>query len=105
MDYLKAKKYEVIWLNSFKQELSHIYHYLSVKFNNNSIVKRFHKKVLNQLSYLSYYPNIYQKINHPKNVRRITVDKYVILYTVDEIQQKVYILHIFHGTQDYFNKF
>jgi len=105
MGYLKAKKYEVIWLNSFKQELSHIYHYLFVKFNNILIVKRFHKKILNRLFYLSHYPNLYQKINHHKNVRRVTVDKYVILYTVDETEKRVYILHIFHGNQDYFNKF
>ena len=32
MGYLKDKKYEVIWLNSFKQELSPIYYYLYVKF-------------------------------------------------------------------------
>ncbi|MBQ8042791.1 MAG: type II toxin-antitoxin system RelE/ParE family toxin [Clostridia bacterium] len=104
MDYLKAKKYKVIWLNSFKQELSHIYRYLSVKFNNDLIIKRFHKKVLNQLFYLSYYSNIYQKIEHPKNIRRVTVDKYVVLYTIDDIQKNVYILHNFHGNQDYFNK-
>ena len=105
MDYLKARKYEVIWLNSFKQELSHIYNYLSKDLNNHSIVKKIHKKILNSLFYLSYYPNIYQKIDHPKNVRRITIEKYIILYTVDDIKQKVYILHIFHGSQDYLAKF
>lgn len=104
MGYLKAKKYEVIWLNSFKQELSHIYHYITVKFNNHSIVKRFHKKVLNSLFYLSYYPNIYQKIDYYKNVRKITIDKYVVLYTIDETKKTVYVLHIFHGNQDYLNK-
>ncbi len=104
MDYLKAKKYEVIWLNSFKQELSHIYHYLSINLNNRLIVKRLHKKVLNSLFYLSYSPNIYQKIEHSNNVRKITIDKYVVMYTVDEKLRKVYILHIFHGNQDYLSK-
>lgn len=104
MDYLKAKRYDVMWLNSFKEELSHIYHYISVNLNNHVSVKKLHKKILNSLFYLSYYPQIYQKIDHPKNIRRIPIEKYVILYSVDDINQKIYIMHIFHGNQNYLDK-
>ena len=104
MDYPNVKKYEVIWLNSFKNELSHIYNYLSVNLNEHSVAKKLHKKILNSLYYLSYYPNIYQKINHRKNIRRIPIDKYVILYTVDNLKKQVFLLHIFYGNQNYLNK-
>ena len=89
MDYLKARIYEVIWLNSFKQELSHIYNYLSKDSNDHLIVKKFHKKN-SKIFILFIILSQYISKNRPsKNVRRITIDKYVVLYTVDEIEQKV----------------
>ena len=104
MECLSNKRYEVIWLNSFKDELSHIYHYLSKELNEPYIVNKFHRKVFNSLSYLSYYPEIYQKINHNKNIRRIPIDKYVILYTIDNHKKRVFILHIIHGNNNYLEK-
>lgn len=104
MDYLENKKYKVIWLNSFKDELSHIYHYLSENLNEFSITNNFHRKVFKALSNLSYFPEMYQKINHEKNIRRITIDKYVILYTVDDNTGQVFILHIFHSSQNYLDR-
>lgn len=104
MDCLKANKYEVIWLNSFKDELSHMYNYFSINLNENGIAAKFHKKVINSLSHLSYYPELYQKINHSKEIRRIPIGKYVIFYTINRFKKQVFILHIFHGNQNYFNK-
>ena len=66
MDYLENKKYKVIWLNSFKDELSHIYHYLSENLNEFSITNNSHSKVFKSLSNLSYFTEMYQKTNHTK---------------------------------------
>lgn len=102
MDYLKTNKFEVIWLNSFTDELSYIYNYFSTNLNENSIINKFHRKILKSLSYLSYYPEIYQKINHPtKEIRRIPIDKYVILYSLDKVSKRVFLPQVSNSSIQY----
>lgn len=83
MDYLENRKYKIIWLNSFRRELSHIYYYLSKILKKPSIANSFHRKVYQTLSTLSYFPERYQKIYGNKNIRKIPIDNYIILYTVN----------------------
>lgn len=83
MDYLENRKYKIIWLNNFRHELSHIYYYLSKILKEPSIANNFHRKVYKTLSTLSYFPKRYQKIYSNKNIRRIPIDNYIILYTVN----------------------
>ena len=71
MDYLENRKYKIIWLNSFRRELSHIYYYLSKILKEPSIANSFHRKVYQTLSTLSYFPERYQKIYGNKNIRKI----------------------------------
>ena len=104
MGFKSKQKYEVIWLNSFKEELSHIYHYLVKELNQVLIAKKLHKKILKLLSYLYFYPELYQKINHNKDVRRIPIGKYVILYTIDNYKKQVFVLHIYHGNKNYLDR-
>lgn len=83
MDYLENNDYQVIWLNSFKHELSHIYYYLSKVLQEPLIANNFHKKVYRVLETLAYFPERYATILSKKGVHRIPIDKYVILYTVN----------------------
>ena len=95
MDYQENNRYKIIWLNSFKRELSHIYYYLSIKLKEPSIANKFHSKVLKILSTLSYFPERFPKINHNKNIRKIPIDKYVILYTVNhDTRSSFYLTHL-----------
>lgn len=41
--------------------------------------------------------------NDKKNIRKLIVNKFIIIYKVDNINEKVYILHIFSEKQDYYN--
>ncbi len=38
-----------------------------------------------------------------KDIQKLTINKFVIIYNVDNINNQVYILHIFSEKQDYFN--
>ena len=38
-----------------------------------------------------------------KNIRKLIVNKFIIIYKVDNINEKGYILHIFSEKQDYYN--
>ena len=43
-----------------------------------------------------------EKIDKPKRqYRRMVINNYVILYTIDEIEKIVYIAHIYCGRRDY----
>ena len=56
MDSLENRKYKIEWLDSFKDELSQIYYYLSKILKELSIANNFHKKVYKLISSLSYFP-------------------------------------------------
>lgn len=83
MDSLENRKYKVVWLNSFKHELSRIYYYLSEILKEPSTANNFHKKIFKMLSTLSYFPERYPKMSFDKDIRRMPIDKYIILYTVN----------------------
>lgn len=38
-----------------------------------------------------------------KDIRKLIINKFIIIYNVDNINNQVYILHIFSEKQDYFN--
>ena len=83
MDYQENKKYQIKLRNKFKDELDQIYFYLSKILKEPSIANNFHKKVYKTISTLSYFPERYQKISITKNIRRIPINGYVILYNVN----------------------
>lgn len=95
MDYQENNKYKIIWLNSFKNDLSHIYYYLSYKLKEPSIANKFHSKVFKTLSTLSYFPERFPLLKHNKNIRKISIDKYVVLYTVKHnTRSSLYFAHL-----------
>lgn len=95
MDYQENNRYKIIWLNSFKNELSHIYYYLSNKLKEPFIANKFHSKVFKTLSTLSYFPERFPLLNHNNNIRKIPIDKYVILYTVNHnTRSSLYFTHL-----------
>ncbi len=83
MDYQENKKYQIKLRNKFKDELDQIYFYLSKILKEPSIANNFHKKVYKTISTLSYFPERYQKISVTKNIRRIPINGYIILYSVN----------------------
>lgn len=76
------KKYEVEFTNECRKEIKKIYNYIS--------------------------SNLYAKIAKYKSTemiyRRIPVDNYLILYTVDEKNKKVYVAHFYYAGSNYRSK-
>ena len=66
------------------------------------------KKLEEYVSDLSYSPRLYVEIEKYKGTkkvyRRMVVNKYVVLYNIDEEKKKVFIAHMFYGGSDYINK-
>lgn len=95
MAYQETRKYKIKLRNKFKNELDQIYFYLSKILKEPSVAKNFHKKVYKTISTLSYFPERFQKISFTKNIRRIPINKYIILYTVNHNTRSSFYLTYF----------
>jgi len=103
------KKYKINFTNQFKMELYNFLYKTSPLTNNSLISDKFYSKIMKSLFSLKIFPERYAKIytlnnKEYSNIRRLTIDKYVIIYEVNNTTNEVFILHIFHGTKNYFNK-
>ena len=95
------KEYNVNVTNQFLEELNEILYF----FPNSYLYKRkLYYEVRNIVSTLTIFPERYAKLNDKeKDIRKLIINKFIIIYNVDNINNQVYILHIFSEKQDYFN--
>ena len=72
-----------------------------------SAAKRLMEKVENEVQKLKYAPKIHTEIEKydelKRNYRRIVINNFIILYTIDENNMVVYISHMYYGGRDYTN--
>ena len=100
------KEYKINLTQQFREELDKILYF----FPYSNISKRkLYWEVKNIVQSLSIFPERYQKINYSKrtnekDLRKIPINKFVIIYNIDEQKEEVYILHIFYEKQNYFNQ-
>lgn len=81
------KKYKIAWAPKAYTDLQnihfHIEYYLKEKITANTVIK----KLLNSILNLSYLPEKYVKIqgfnDKTKNIRRMPVDNYLVIYEID----------------------
>ncbi|MCI9063802.1 MAG: type II toxin-antitoxin system RelE/ParE family toxin [Clostridia bacterium] len=100
-------KYTIIWSPKARDDLSKIYHYISYHLKEKVTANKLIRRLLDLVSSLDYLPNRYPKVLNSKkyynsNIRKLLVGKYVILYEVNSITHQVFILHIYHSSQNYF---
>lgn len=91
------KKYKINLTSQFNKELDFI---LSSSLCSSQAIKKLYLKIKNSILNLSTFPEMHYKItNIPKlknlNIRRIPIDKYVIIYQVDNItRSSIYSTYI-----------
>ena len=82
-----------------------IYDYISIKLNESLAAKRLFLKINNKISHLSKNPYIYSKAGKTdrlkREYRKIVIGNYIVLYTIDSNNKKVYISHIIYGRKNY----
>ncbi len=103
-----SEHYEVEFTQECTNEIKKIYKYIRDVLCNEIAAKRLMKKLEEYVSDLSYSPRLYVEIEKYKGTkkvyRRMVVNKYVVLYNIDEEKKKVFIAHMFYGGSDYINK-
>jgi len=104
MDILYTR-YTISLSRSFTVQLNNILFYLDFNLQNPFASKELYLKIVASLENLEIFPRLYQKITSKryfnKEIRRLVVSNYVIIYEVDDKSHKVNLLHIFHSSQDY----
>ena len=97
--------FEVEYTEKCIEEMTEIYEYISFKLKNNIAAKRLMSKLNEKILKLCKDANIYMKIGKADRLKneyyRIVVNNYVVLYTIDFTNKKVYISHIVYGKRNY----
>ena len=107
---MDINKYKLIITPTAYEEMIEIYDYISKKLYAENAAKKLMKKVEEKIERLKYTPKLYAKIEKidklRRNYRRIIINNYIILYTIDEENNTVFISHMYYGRRNYIdNKF
>lgn len=96
--------YKINWTEPAISDLENILRYILQTFGAQITAANIEKKITNSVAKLSTWPQKHPHIGI-KNYRRKLVKNtnYVIVYSVDEIENRVFIERIFHSKQNWMN--
>ena len=101
-------QYEIEFTDDCKKEIKKICSYIRDNLVEENAANRLLDKIEEYTSNLAFAPRMYAEIDKYKNTRkiyrRIVINNYVLLYTIDEEEKKVYISNMYYGGSDYINK-
>lgn len=101
----KKEIYEIEFTEDCRDEIREIYEYISENLDAQIAAKNLMKKMRDAVMNLKENPEIYMKIDRKdrkkRDFRRLVVNNYVILYTIDEDKKTVYISHMYYGKRNY----
>ena len=101
----KKEIYKIEFTEDAREEIREIYEYISKNLVNKEAAKRLMKKMRENVMNLAETPEIYKKIEKKDRIkrefRRMVVDNYIILYTIDESKKIIYISHMYYQKRNY----
>ena len=97
--------YEIEITEDCRYEIREIYKYISNNLVADNAAKRLMQKIRKNIYDLSLFPRLYTKIEkkdkRKRDFRKMVVDNYIILYTIDDSKKTVYISHMYYGRRNY----
>lgn len=97
--------YKIIVTDSYSNEYKKILKYLTIDLKEKNAAKNLNDEVDHIIGLISSNPNLFglslNKKLRKRKYHKVTVENYLILYKV--IDNKVFLAHIFHQSQDYAN--
>ena len=93
-------------LGNFEDELQNILYYVHSILKEPLIAKKLYYKIMNSLFNLKEFPNRNPAVFHYKkiDIRKLLISNYVIIYQIKSDENQIFILHIFHSSQNYLNQ-
>ncbi|MCI8700358.1 MAG: type II toxin-antitoxin system RelE/ParE family toxin [Clostridia bacterium] len=102
---MNTNKYKVIITPTAYKEIRKIYDYIAEELYAGNAAKRLMKKIEEQVHLLKHAPKIHTEIGKidelKRNYRKIVINNYVILYTIDDNNMIVYISHMYYSGKNY----
>lgn len=99
------EKYIVVMSNQAEKELSNIITYISSVLLEPNIAKNLLKKLTNTIDKLETLPERYSIISDEytirENIHKCFIDKYVIIYSINNKLKQVEISHIFYARRNW----
>ena len=104
-----TNQYKVIITPTALKEMNRIYDYILADLYADIAAEDLMNLVEEKIQNLKYAPKIYAEIEEfdelRRRYRRIVVNNYVILYTIDEDNAVVYVTHMYYGSKNYLNNY
>lgn len=87
-------KYKIIVTPDFEEELEKIYYYFKFFLKANKIANTFYQTIIDSIFSLEYFPKRYHKLYNyskcDKDIRKLIIKKYIIIYEVNEQKRASY---------------
>lgn len=97
--------YKIKGTTEYIHESENIFYYIENNLKAPMASNRLRQKIKNNISLLKGSPKLFRKIKIDSRLegqyRRIVVNNYIILYTIDETNKVVYISHIYYNKRNY----
>lgn len=98
-------EYKIQFTEKCLEDIEDACKYVKEKLKEENAANRLRIKIKDSVKGLSISPEMYaktEKFDRLKNeYRRIPIDNYVLLYTVNKKRNTVYIVHFYYGGRNY----
>lgn len=98
-------EYNIQLADEFLEEIEEICDYISSNLKAIDASNRLREKIVYNILLLEKSPKMFPEIEKmdktERQYRKIIVNNYIILYTIDEDEQIVYVTHIYYGGRNY----
>ena len=99
--------YKISLSPDFTKQLNNIREYLTYECYNANAFSKIAKSIDYFLSVCKDFPEMYPLIESEnatrKNLRKIRIDNFIVIYWVDHVTHTIHISHIFYGRQNWKN--
>lgn len=98
-------EYKVIFSEKCLEDIELICEYISNTLKSYKSANRLRNMIIEGTECLSTFPEMYSRINKhdrlKREYRRIVIKNYILLYTIDYKEKRVYVSHMFYGGMNY----
>ena len=104
-----SKLYKIIFTNDAISEMENCFDYISKELYVTNTANNLMLAIDKSIDNLKYLPRMHSVIKKYDELnleyRKIVIKQYCIIYTINENDKTVYIIHFYHSKQDYLNLF
>ncbi len=98
-------EYNINLTDIFLEEIEEICDYISINLKAIAASNRLREKVTYNILLLENSPRMFPETDkfdrEKRNYRKIIVNNYIILYTIDENNKDIYVAHMYYEGQNY----